>query len=108
MGLVTAAAFISGKNTHLHRFAESFFFALYLLLVGIIVYDVAISPIVQVFSSEIADVDECKIKSDDCSLYKNTRCRNVPGSFVCDCKPKFHKARDGSGGCEQGRKQFTL
>ena len=51
----------------------------------------------------LADVDECGLETDNCSSYRNTRCRNVPGGFACDCKPKYHKARSGSGDCEQGK-----
>lgn len=54
--------------------------------------------------SSLADVDECGLERDDCSSYENTRCHNVPGGFVCDCKPKYHKARSGLGDCEKGKR----
>ena len=33
------------------------------------------------------DIDECHIKSDNCSL--NAICNNSKGSFNCSCKPGF-------------------
>ena len=33
------------------------------------------------------DIDECAMKTDNCSL--NATCNNTEGSFNCTCKPGF-------------------
>ena len=33
------------------------------------------------------DIDECAVKTDNCSL--NAACKNTEGSFNCSCNPGF-------------------
>ena len=51
--------------------------------------------------SLFTDVDECSAEEHDCNK-DSQKCRNMPGSFTCDCKKGFK--RDGDQCVKNGKK----
>ncbi|XP_073229092.1 cysteine-rich with EGF-like domain protein 2 isoform X1 [Porites lutea] len=51
--------------------------------------------------NECKDVDECSAEEHDCNK-DSQKCRNMPGSFTCDCKKGFK--RDGDKCVKNGKK----
>ena len=56
-------------------------------LLNIIESKYKLNPLICFFFNMCLDIDECAIKTDNCSI--NAVCNNSEGSFNCSCKPGF-------------------
>lgn len=54
--------------------------------------------------SSLLDIDECRERSDLC---KNGGCRNLAGTYICDCDSGYVRSADGKE-CEGKQKRSVI